>query len=227
MARAPQQAPIGAAARRWPGDLSGHTALLRPRERSSDHLRALSSQGFKHARTGAIAHSDGAPLLQRGWRVAAHLHLLRHDLKTLPPSHSPRPRLKRATDADLAGVVVLDDDAFPLEWRLGRSGLTEAMRATPHTRFRVAPGEDGPAGYAVCGRAGRDGYVQRLAVAEGHRGEGLGRALTLDGMRWLRRWRATSASVNTYVGNDAALRLYRSLGFVEVHPGLMVLTIDL
>jgi len=121
----------------------------------------------------------------------------------------------------------LDDDAFPDEWRLGRSGLGDALEATPQTRFRLARTSSGPVAYAICGRSGRDGYVQRLAVASTHRGQGLGRALTLDGLRWLKRWKASSASVNTYVGNDVALRLYRSLGFVEVRPGLMVLTIDL
>lgn len=88
-------------------------------------------------------------------------------------------------------------------------------------------GSGGPAGYAICGRSRRDGYVQRLAVASSCRRQGVGRALTLDGLRWLKRWRASSASVNTYEGNEAALGLYRSLGFVEVRPGLVVLTIDL
>ncbi len=121
----------------------------------------------------------------------------------------------------------MDDAAFPLDWRLGRDGLADALKATPHSRFRVAREGGRPVGYAVCGRSGREGYVQRLAVAASSRGQGLGRALTLDGLRWLKRWRASSAAVNTYVGNDGALRLYQSLGFVEVRPGLMVLTIDL
>lgn len=227
MAREDQKMPPGPAGRRWPGDPSGRTAVVRPGDRTVEDLRALARQGFVYVRTGALSHADAAPLLKRGWQVAAHLHLLRHDLKNLTPWHSPRPRLERAKSADLAALVALDDDAFPTEWRLGRGGLTDATRATPHTRFRIAPGGEGPAGYAICGRSGREGYVQRLAVAEAHQGQGLGRALTLDGLRWLKRWRARSASVNTYVGNDVALQLYASLGFAEVRPGLMVLTIAL
>lgn len=167
-------------------------------------------------------------MLDAGWRIAAHLHLLTHALDRLPPEHpGDRPRLRRASEADLDAAVPLDDEAFPFEWRLGRDGLADALKATPQSRFRIARDSTGPVGYAICGRSKRDGYVQRLAVAPSHQRQGIGRVLTLDGLRWLKRWKATSASVNTYVGNDAALRLYRSLGFVEVKPGLMVLTIDL
>ena len=218
----------GGSSRAWPGDPSGRTALVRPGSRSSADLNALRAAGFEHARTGALGHDEATTMLGRGWEIAAHLHLLRHDLGRLPPEH-PRagPRLRRGAESDLDAAAALDDAAFPLDWRLGREGLADALRATPQSRFRLARQAAEPVGYAICGRSGRDGYVQRLAVAASARGQGLGRALTLDGLRWLKRWRATSAAVNTYVGNDAALRLYRSLGFVEVRPGLMVLTIDL
>lgn len=217
-----------AGSRAWSGDPSGRTALVRPGNRTSADLAALRAAGFERARTGALTHPDATAMLARGWKVTAHLHLLRHDLTRLPPEH-PRhgPRLRRAGESDLDAASALDDAAFPLDWRLGRDGLADAVRATPQSRFRLAREGAQPVGYAICGRSGRDGFVQRLAVADSSRRQGLGRALTLDGLRWLKRWRATSASVNTYVGNDAALRLYRSLGFVEVRPGLMVLTIDL
>lgn len=215
-------------ARAWPGDPSGRTALVRAAGRSPGELKALRAAGFERARTGALGHRDASALLAAGWKIAAHLHLLRHDLRHLPPEH-PRggPRLRRARQSDLAAATALDDSAFPLDWRLGQEGLAEALKATPRARFRLAAERAHPVAYAICGRSGREGYVQRLAVAPSAQRQGLGRALTLDGLRWLKRWRATSASVNTYVGNDAALRLYRSLGFVEIRPGLMVLTIDL
>ena len=214
--------------RAWPGDVTGRTALVRPGGRAAAGLAALKESGFARARTGAVGHEEARALLERGWIIAGHLHLLNHPMDRLPPEHSRTgPRLVRATDADVDVAVELDDAAFPDEWRLGRAGLIDALRATPQSRFRLARDAEGPIGYAICGRAGRDGYVQRLAVASGRRREGLGRALTLDGLRWLKRWRVKTTSVNTFVGNDAALRLYRSLGFVEVRPGLMVLTIDL
>ena len=223
-----RRAPSGGLSRVWPGDVTGGTALVRPSARSDAGLEGLRESGFVRARTGAISHREAQALMARGWRIAAHLHLLTHPLGQLPPEH-PRegPRLRRAGEPDVDVAVALDDEVFPEEWRLGRAGLIDALRATAQSRFRMARDAAGPVGFAICGRSGTDGYVQRLAVAAGHRREGLGRALTLDGLRWLKRWRATTASVNTFVGNEAALRLYRSLGFVEVQPGLMVLTIDL
>lgn len=216
------------AVRSWPGDPSGRTALTRPSQRVETELVKLARAGFAHARTGAVTHAEATPLLAQGWKIAAHLHLLQHPMTRLPPDH-PRdgPSLRRAGEADLDAAVGLDDAAFPSEWKLGRAGLADALKATPQSRFRIAEDSSGAAGYAICGRSKREGYVQRLAVGASHQREGLGRALTLDGLRWMKRWRVTSAAVNTYVGNDPALRLYESLGFVEVRPGLMVLTIDL
>ncbi len=76
-------------------------------------------------------------------------------------------------------------------------------------------------GYAITGRAGDQGYLQRLAVAAAARRTGVGRALALDGLRWLRRRGVARAVVNTQYGNDAALALYLRIGFQEetVRPG--------
>ena len=55
------------------------------------------------------------------------------------------------------------------------------------------------------------------------RGRGLGAALVVDGLRWLRRWGAKEVLVNTQEGNDAAVRLYERLGFRLQPDGLAVL----
>ena len=63
-------------------------------------------------------------------------------------------------------------------------------------------------GYGLFGRAGTDGYVQRLAVHPEAQGDGLGRALLVDGLHWLRRRGAVHAYVNTQSDNDRAYALY-------------------
>jgi ribosomal protein S18 acetylase RimI-like enzyme len=78
-------------------------------------------------------------------------------------------------------------------------------------------------GYAVSGLAGRQGYLQRLAVDPTTWGQGQGRALVLDGLHWMRRRGARRAVVNTQVGNDRALALYEALGFQLQPTGLAVL----
>ena len=79
------------------------------------------------------------------------------------------------------------------------------------------------AGYAIAGRSGPRGYVQRLAVDPWAAGRGVGTALLLDSLAWLRDWGAHEALVNTMVGNDRAVELYRRHGFEPVAGGLAVL----
>jgi ribosomal protein S18 acetylase RimI-like enzyme len=51
----------------------------------------------------------------------------------------------------------------------------------------------------------------------------VGRALAVDGLRWLRRRGVARAVVNTQYGNDAALALYLRIGFREEPSDLAVL----
>jgi ribosomal protein S18 acetylase RimI-like enzyme len=78
-------------------------------------------------------------------------------------------------------------------------------------------------GYAVTGMTGDMGYLQRLAVDPDDAGRGIGRALVLDGLGWLRARGAVQALVNTQVDNERALGLYRSVGFRLLPTGLHVL----
>src|SRR5699024_106814 len=128
---------------------------------------------------------------------------------------TPSVRTRRARLRDRQPILDLDARAFEEFWALDIEGLKDALAATPVRRFRVTHGSDGAInGYAVTGRAGGRGYLQRLAVDPSSQGLGLGRALTLDSLLWLRRAGAASALVNTQVSNNRAYALYRSCGFV-------------
>ena len=78
-------------------------------------------------------------------------------------------------------------------------------------------------GYCVTGRAGRGGYLQRLAVARDRQRLGLGTLLVSDALTWLQRRGAREAFVNTQTGNQRALRFYTRLGFYVVPDPLTVL----
>jgi ribosomal protein S18 acetylase RimI-like enzyme len=185
-------------------------------------LDDLASAGYASALTGALTPPDQQPFLQAGFEVHERLHLLVRTLDDLP-TVAPA-GLRRAHHADRPEVLAVDASAFPAFWRLDDAGLADALAATPSARFRVAP--DGPrhlVGYAVTGRAGPRGYLQRLAVDPAHQRAGLGGALVVDGMRWLRRWGAKEVLVNTQEGNEAAVRLYEALGFRLRPDGLAVL----
>lgn len=181
--------------------------------------------GVRRLVTGALTDVEQEPFLQAGFSVHDRLHLLRHDLVHVPPATSPV-RLRRARRIDVDAALAVDARAFEPFWRLDRGGLDDALAATASARFRVAD-DDGVVGYAVTGRSGSRGYLQRLAVDPQLRRLGLGAALVADGLRWLRRRHVRVAVVNTQVGNDGAYALYRRMGFVPEPRGLTVLTLAL
>lgn len=155
------------------------------------------------------------------------LHLLVHDLGGLGIGRwqlRPSVAMRKARRSDEPAVLRIDSAAFEPLWRLGADGLDYALRATPLTRHRVATrGRAGEVvGYAVSGIAGERGYLQRLGVAPSTRRRGVGSALVIDALRWMRRRRAHDAIVNTQTDNDAALALYLDLGFVLVRSDLVL-----
>jgi ribosomal protein S18 acetylase RimI-like enzyme len=181
----------------------------------------LADRGVKRMITGALSNAEQQGFLAVGFEVHERLHLLVHDLRHVPEPVS-EVRLRRARRSDRAAVLDVDHSAFDDFWRLDEAGLSDAIGATPITRFRVAIDPD-LAGYAVCGRAGPRGYVQRLAVDPQRQHAGIGGALVVDGLRWMRRHHVGQALVNTQLGNERALSLYEDLGFRRQPDGLAVL----
>ncbi|MCB0969913.1 MAG: GNAT family N-acetyltransferase [Acidimicrobiales bacterium] len=185
-------------------------------------LDALAARGITKVLTGALHHGELTPFVQAGFIERERLHLLRHDLDQLPePTGACRHR--RAWRRDHPAILDIDERAFDDFWSLDRAGLADALAATPISRFRVAT-DSTPVGYAITGRAGRRGYLQRLAVDPDRHRHGIGGDLVADSLRWLRRGGASVAVVNTQVGNHGALALYLRAGFVPEPHGLTVLS---
>ncbi|HET9070294.1 MAG TPA: GNAT family N-acetyltransferase [Acidimicrobiales bacterium] len=195
-------------------------------------LDVLAARGFTRVVTGALSPLEQGGFLAVGFDVAERLHLLSLDVSAgLPPVPAGR-ALASARRADEEAVVRVDRAAFVPFWQLDADGLADALAATPDTRWRVArPASRWAAGqvegYAICGRAGNRGFVQRLAVDPTCQGRGTGRRLLLDGLHWMRRRGVRTAVVNTQVGNQSALNLYRQVGFREEPLGLSVLATGL
>ena len=185
----------------------------------------LRSRGFTRLYTAAVGPAERDAMEADEFTVHEELHLLRRDLRSplpAPPGRRARPRLRRGRKRDHDAVLELDSMAFGSFWRLDRTGLHEALNATPISRLRVT--DDGPrSGYSITGRAGAHGYLQRLAVAPDTQRQGLGTALLADSLHWLRRRHATSVLVNTQLGNLRALDLYERAGFERETDRLSVL----
>jgi ribosomal protein S18 acetylase RimI-like enzyme len=187
-----------------------------------DRTREL---GYRAVVTGAVNDEDAAPFLDAGLTLREHLHLLACDLTTEPPA--PERRLSWAGAWDRRGIVALDDAAFEPFWRLGAAGVRDALDATPKSRLRVGRGDPRVAAYAIAGRAGEYGYIQRVAVHPDARHRGWGRALVADAVSWMWKHGSRRAYVNTQLENHAALDLYQTCGFTVLPDGLSVLGGDL
>src|SRR5262245_13391610 len=198
----------------WRGD--AHVAYIAPLPESgppsTDAVRRctalLRDRGYNEAVTAALAASEANGFLAAGFTVRERLHLLAHELVAVadPQTVSPHVTMRRARRSDRAAALDVDARSFDLFWRLDPAGLDEAVDATPSSRFRVVDGASGVVGYAVSGRAGARGFLQRLAVDPAARGRGYGSALVLDGLRWMKRRGAARAMVNTQERNNDALR---------------------
>lgn len=188
-------------------------------------LARLRTRQFTEVITSAIAEPDLDAFNGLGFSERERLHLLAHDLGGVDPVSWRSTR--RARPRDRAEVLHIDHAAFEPFWQLDAEGLSDAVNATPVSRYRVTTDGGRPTGYAVFGLAGRRGYLQRLAVDPDHSGQGLASVLIRDGLRWLSRRGAHNALVNTQTRNERALHVYLTHGFVLQPYKLVVLSASL
>ncbi len=181
----------------------------------------LEGRGVERAVTPALSPFEAEPFFQAGFELHEELHLLARSIDRLPPA--PTHRLRRGRPWHRSRVLDIDARAFDQFWQFDKFTLKEARRATPTNRFMVSSESDGIAGYAVTGRAGGRGYLQRLAVDPDFQGRGVGTSLVHDCLHWLHRKGVGMALVNTQERNQRALALYERLGFIRQREGLLVL----
>jgi ribosomal protein S18 acetylase RimI-like enzyme len=184
----------------------------------------LTRVGVGRVFTPALTPIEVTPFLDAGFRVHERLHLLSRDLTDLPAEAPPATRPGRPWHR--RSVLAVDHAAFAPFWWFDDETLREARAATPTSRYRVVGPRGRIEGYAVTGRAGARGYLQRLAVHPDAQGRGLGRGLVLDAFRWLARRGVALVMVNTQEANQRALELYESMGFARHSDGLVVLSYE-
>ena len=184
-------------------------------------LRTVEKRGVGLAFTPALSPFEAEPFFQAGFELHEELHLLARSLGNGVPE--PAHRLRPGRPWDRRRVLDIDARAFDSFWQFDKFSLREARQATPTSRFMVAQAGRKVVGYAVTGRAGRRGYLQRLAVDPSHAGQGIGSSLVNDCFAWLESRSANMVMVNTQHSNSRALALYEHLGFVRQREGLLVL----
>jgi ribosomal protein S18 acetylase RimI-like enzyme len=191
-----------------------------------DIARNISGIGIEASvRTPALTPDEARGFLNAGFTVRSNLALLTHDLDR----HTIRKpqvntNLQRFRRRNTEALLALDLAAFGQGWEMDHHELLLAETATPVTRVRLAADNQGHLlGFAITGRAGRRGYLQRLAVRPESQGHGIGTALIGDALRWSRRHNVRRLVVNTQIENLGALHLYRHLGFADAPVGLLLL----
>ncbi len=198
---------------------------------------ASRSRGDRALRTGALFPHSASEFVAAGFRSIDALTLLDIDLvaRRRRRGHSlgrvargaiGRGPSHRMGGGDLDEAAELDRRCFPEPWGNDAAALRTIRSATPANRSRVVRLDGRIVAFAITGRAGRTGYLQRLAVDPEARRHGIGRALVEDACDWMSRHGATRGIVNTAVTNDAAHRLYASCGFQRRPETLHVLELD-
>jgi len=187
-------------------------------------LEELRKVGYDTVRTGALGPQAGDRFERLAFEPIQSLMLLEHTtlssvVKLPNKGAAPAVRLPTSADRDASRVDVA---AFGPGWCIDRVGIGDVRSATPRHRALIVRVDDEIVGYAISGRDGRNGYLQRLAVSPSHQHQGHGATLVTDALRWMARWRVQRALVNTHVGNDAALALYHRLGFTDLVDRLHV-----
>jgi len=114
--------------------------------------------------------------------------------------------------SDLDGVMAIEAVSFPTPWSRGMF-MEDFPRDFSDTVVAAGPGDD-VLGYAVCWTIAGESHLLNIAVHPARRGEGIGRALLSECIRRSAQAGATLFFLEVQAGNEAAQRLYRSMGFV-------------
>lgn len=137
-----------------------------------------------------------------------------------PMSHRPL-RIRPMTAADLDGVLLLEDASFSDPWN--RALYEHELNDNRRSRYRVVVCADpSPAIPDVIAQAGwmlfgDEAHVLTIAVRPEWRGQGIGRWLLLHLLAEARQEGCDSVVLEVRPSNEAALRLYESLGFVMIN----------
>lgn len=192
-------------------------------------LAAIAVDGYTSVRTGALNEGQAEALAPHGFARRQLLALLEHPsprrtARQQAHSATREPTTtRRLTVAEHGTAAEVDRAAFTEPWALDAQGISDVCAATSRHRARCVVDGTAIVAYAVSGRDGRLGFLQRLAVLPEHQGNGFGRTLVVDSLRWAARWRCDRVMVNTDVSNEPALGLYKQLGFVCLPSVLAVL----
>ena len=123
--------------------------------------------------------------------------------------------VREAVDADIDRVLQIEQASFSDPWP--RGGFEPLLRA-PHCLFIVAEGAEGEAvsGYCITRWVEDEAELLNIAVADEHRGRGIGGRLLDDAVQAMEGKGIRHIFLEVRNSNAAARALYASRGFREL-----------
>ena len=123
-------------------------------------------------------------------------------------------RIRDAREEDLDALEELEKACFSVPWT--REQLQGELPGDGH-EFIVAEDTDGGVlGYIGMMTVLDEGYISNVAVAPAARRRGIGRALVKEMLARARKRELRFVTLEVRAGNESAIALYASVGFVPV-----------
>ena len=124
--------------------------------------------------------------------------------------------IRLAHERDLDAIMVIEHASFgSTAWP--RDSMALELAPNPARHYFVAHDGDAMVGYGgISVVSGHHGDIMTIAVAEGHRGRGLGRQLMNRLLNVAKSQNATEVFLEVRADNQVAQALYRSLGFEQI-----------
>jgi len=186
-------------------------------------LRQLSDAFFQHALLGPGAHCLIAFSTERWFDRALESvglvwseqvlyleldQLFRYHWESVPLAAGCT--VQPAGPGDRAALVRLDEEVFGPIWRWSSARLSEAGG-----QMWLARCDGEIVGYFSLGWFGDTAFLARLAVKPSWQGQGIGRALLVQGVQLAQQAGMRRMLLGTQASNLRALQLYRRTGFRE------------
>ncbi|HEX9414104.1 MAG TPA: GNAT family N-acetyltransferase [Ktedonobacterales bacterium] len=162
-----------------------------------------------------------AALEARGFRLITTLRSYDKDDSAIPTWGNPHVVVRPFVEADLPGVLAVEEEAFAQLWRHDAAGFLEVNQTYPY--FVVAGDATGIVGYQFNAVDSGSGYLVRIAVHPRAAGQGIGTRLMAEAIRYFSGRSAHQILLNTEETNYRARRLYERFGFSAVPPHGFVL----
>jgi len=182
--------------------------------------RECLGEGAEILVTRLVDEREAMDFARWGFKEAHRITLLEKQLneEAAPSRRIDGVEVVRFGTKAMDAVLEVDAAAFDDFWKLDARTFKAIASSCLHNVFLLARKGGQVLGYVLGGSNGHLGYLQRLGVEPQLQGRGIGELLASHLLYDLYRHGATVAMVNTQAHNQAALNLYRSLGF-KVIPG--------